>query len=49
MSFHIEVGGVAIGEGRGIRGTVVAPWIACQQVERLILHQGHDSEQNLSH
>ena len=30
--------------GRGrVRDTVVACWIAGQQVERLILHQGHDS------
>ena len=27
----------------GIRGTVVARWTAIQQVERAILHQGHDS------
>ena len=27
----------------GIRGTVVAHWTAGQQVERLILRQGHDS------
>ena len=27
----------------GIHGTVVARWTAGQYVERLILHQGHDS------
>ena len=27
----------------GIRGTVVARWTAGQKVERLILHQEHDS------
>ena len=33
----------------GIRGTVVAHWTADQQVERAILHQGHDSLQKSSH
>ena len=37
------------GTAVGVRSTVVARWTACQQVERLILHQGHDSEQNSSH
>ena len=31
---------LAVGD---IRGTVVACWTAGQQVERLILHLGHDS------
>ena len=26
-----------------VRGTVVVSWIAGQQVEQSILHQGHDS------
>ena len=32
----------------GIRGTVVAGWTTNQQVERSILRQGHDSNQNSS-
>ena len=32
-----------------VRSIVVARWSAGQQVERLILHQGHDSSQNSSH
>ena len=33
----------------GVRSSVVARWSAGQQVERLIIHQGHDSEQNSAH
>ena len=33
----------------GTRGTVVADWTAGKLVERSILHQGHDSEQNSYH
>ena len=33
----------------GIRGTVVSRWTTSQQVERSILCQGHDSQQNSSH
>ena len=33
----------------GIHSSVVARWTAGQQVEWLILHQGHDSWENSSH
>ena len=37
------------GSGWGVRSTVVARWTAGQQVDRAILHQGHDSQQNSYH
>ena len=33
---------------RGIRSSVVAHWTADQQVEQVILHQGHDSYHTFS-
>ena len=43
------VGCVCVGGGGCIRSSVVTPWTSGQQVERSILHQWHDSYQNLSH
>ena len=41
---------VAVYWGEGGGGTVVqVRWTAGQQIERLILHQGHDSLQKSSH
>ena len=37
---------VYLARARGIRDTVVARWPGGQQVERLILHQGHDLKQD---
>ena len=50
MNGGIQADVVQVGEsiivfwrgGEDIRGTVVARWTAGQQVEQLILHQGHD-------
>ena len=35
--------------GGDVRGTVVACWTVCQQVERAILYQMHDSQENSSY
>ena len=42
LSIHLQQRALVL-EGGGIRGAMVAHWTAGQQVERLILRQGHDS------